>query len=283
MIDRPLQMLGIIAVGMLVSLLVEVSWPGLSWGGRILNDTLATRPFQHHIWQEVLSESVDAEGQADFNQLRARPRRLNQYLEQLAAVSPDSHPKFFPRQEDRLAYWINAYNALALRNILDYYPLQTLEDYPGGIQGFRTRRRKLGGAPVTLEALEDRLARTYYWKPSVFFALSDLSVSAPVLLNQAYRADVLDAQLRMQLDAFINDPARVRLVSRCGPVRLSPVFEQFERPLRRYLQEKQPATQSSVLAFIQPRLPVKERGWLAAECQRTILFRPFDHRLRQVP
>ncbi len=273
--------------GLMLAVILSVAALGLlpesSWAGRVINDALVIRPFRHHIWQEVLSESVDAEGRVAFNRLRAHPRRLNQYLDQLAAVSPDSHPDFFVTEEDRMAYWINAYNALALRNILDYYPLDNLERYPGGIQGFRSRKRNLGGVPISLEALEDRLARAYYWKPVVFLALSDLTASAPPLLNQAYRPDVLDAQLRVQADAFINDPARVRLSSRCGPVRLSPVFRQFERPILRHVREEWPREKPSVLVFIRPWLPAQARGWLAAECERPIVFRAFNHRLRPAP
>ena len=86
--------------------------------GQVLNDSFVAKPLSHHLWQEVLSQHVTTEGEVDFTGLRAHPRRLNQYLDQLARFSPDSHPDYFPSYHAKLAYWLNAHNAIALRLIL---------------------------------------------------------------------------------------------------------------------------------------------------------------------
>jgi hypothetical protein len=267
----------VVVLAMLLGLLA-VDLP--AWPGRVLNDHLVTNPFSHHIWQEVLSEHVDGEGHVDFNRIRAYPRRMNEYLDQLAAASPDSRPALFPNNQARMAYWINAHNALALRLVLDRYPVKRLE----GIPGFRRNARyKLGGVPYSIEALQDKIAQTYYWNPAICCGLSDLSLGSPPLLNQAYRPDALEGQLLRRAENFIRAPGHVTLSAPCGTITLSPVFRQFRRPLTRYVREEAGDREGGLAAFIKLYLEPERQALLAGDCPRPVTFQPFDNRLRRLP
>lgn len=176
--------------GVFVSLLLLC--PTTAMAGKVLNDALVTRPFGHHIWQDVLTRTMTPTGEVAFVPLRAEPRRLNQYLGQLAAVSPDSHPAHFPTPEHVLAYWINAHNALALRLILDAYPVSELSQIPDW--GTNSRYR-VGQQPTSLDDIRHKLLAHRHRYPDLPFALSDYSQNSPAILPRAYQGDTLATQL----------------------------------------------------------------------------------------
>ncbi len=283
---RPI--LYIACCGILFSALLLVThWWIPVQAGRVLNDSVTNQKsaqFSHHVWQAVLVESVDGQGHVDFNTLRARPRQLNQYLDQLAAVSPESHPDRFKSNNERLAYWINAYNALSLRTVLDYYPINSLEEIPGGLPAFRNQARyRLGGKMVSLHALEQKVVKRFYWKAPTFFALTDLGKTSPPLWNQAYQGESLDEHLALRIKAFIDNSQNVTVRSYCTPVLLSPVFHQFQRPFVRYTREELQIVSGNILDFIRPYSKPIIRGYLSKECDREIIYHPFNHQLQELP
>lgn len=78
--------------------------------------------FVHDVWQSVLTQAVGDDGEVDLPEAKILLPRLNLYLDQVARISPESHPQCFPRQMDHWAYWMNVYNAQALRLSLLYFP-----------------------------------------------------------------------------------------------------------------------------------------------------------------
>ena len=92
-------------------------------------------PFSHDLLDSLLAERVDDRGRVDYPGLARDPRRLDRYLHQLAACSPERCPERFPSDADALAYWINAYNAFVLRGVLDDFPSTASRRPPAGSTG----------------------------------------------------------------------------------------------------------------------------------------------------
>jgi hypothetical protein len=69
-------------------------------------------------WAAVLSRHVDDKGRIDFAGVAAKPQDLEVFVAWLATTSPAKDPGAFPSKEARLAYWLNAYNALAMYNVV---------------------------------------------------------------------------------------------------------------------------------------------------------------------
>lgn len=219
--------IGLLCLGLCV---LGMLWPASSYAGRVLNDALVTRPFRHHVWQDILTHWVNSAGEVDFAKLRAFPRRVNDYLEQLASVSPDSDPSFFPTKEDKAAYWINAHNAVAMRIILDHYPVTSLAQ----VQDLETNQRyKLGNRVYTLREIRAR-ALSYRSYPHILFSLTNYSLDAPPLLPQAYEGNSLKALTRQALQKTMADKHLVAF-ERTGPtcvcLSLSPYFHGYEQIL----------------------------------------------------
>jgi len=70
-------------------------------------------------WAAVLDRFVDEYGRVDFEGIAQAPADLNSAVAYIASTSPESNPSLFPSREARLAYYINAYNALAMFNVVD--------------------------------------------------------------------------------------------------------------------------------------------------------------------
>ena len=75
-------------------------------------------------YAEVLKAHVNDAGRVNYAALSKDPAPLNRYL----AALKNADPKAFATQSEqqRLATWINAYNAFTLKSIIDHYPLTEL-------------------------------------------------------------------------------------------------------------------------------------------------------------
>ena len=84
--------------------------------------------FSHVALDRVLERDVDSHGRVDYARLKQHEGDLDRYFRLLATFSPDSTPEFFPTETARLAYWINGYNAAAIKTVLHYYPIEGVLD-----------------------------------------------------------------------------------------------------------------------------------------------------------
>jgi len=129
-------------------------------------------------------------------------------------------------RDARLAFWINAYNALTINGVLQYYPniqsvLKVTPDF------FKTSSRLVGNKKVSLNDIENSIIRPTFNDPRIHAALNCASVSCPPLANFAFTAKGLDAQLNKVFAGFVNDTARNQIDPSTGTVKLSKIFEWY--------------------------------------------------------
>ena len=74
------------------------------------------------VFDRILKSYVLEDGTVKYAKLKANLAPLTRFVEQIGAVSPDSHPSLFPSREHKLAYWLNTYNALVLWIMAKEYP-----------------------------------------------------------------------------------------------------------------------------------------------------------------
>ena len=148
----------------------------------------------HAQFDRVLRTFVDAEGQVDYAALkRQMDSTLAPYLETLDAARPASLDR-----DERLALWINAYNACTLKLIVDHYPVPNIRTIDGPSPDDTPFQRPVG--PVadtvrTLDEIEHEIIRERFDEPRVHYALVCAAKSCPQLRREAYTAPRLDAQL----------------------------------------------------------------------------------------
>ena len=120
-------------------------------------------------------------------------------------------------REQRLAFWINAYNAFTLRAIVDHYPIRSalLTLQPRNsirqIDGvWTTLTWQAAGRTLTLDDIEHRIIRPEFNEARVHFAINCASVGCPALAAAPYRAATLDAQLDEAARRYLASPQGLR-------------------------------------------------------------------------
>ena len=180
---------------------------------------VAAAGFTHALLEQVVSVHVDAAGNVDYKAIAADRATLDAYVAAVAAVSP----ALFPTKNDALAYYINAYNALAITGVIDRPGLKSVEDNLFGF--FYGTKYALGKKKMSLYDLENRVVRKVYADPRVHFALNCQSAGCPRLPQHAFTAAGLDAELDAASREFANNPAKVNAEG--GVAHLSQICEWY--------------------------------------------------------
>lgn len=189
--------------------------------------------FSYARFEQVLAAHVK-DGVVDYPAIQT-DGRFTAYLAQLERVAPDT----FPTRHERLAFWINAYNAFAIKGILDYY---SPVSYVGRYRYFIGRDYRVGGATINLYDLERQVIIKQFQEPLIHFAIVCASASCPKLQAWAYQPNQLDRQLDGAARAFINDPTRNQFDRKQRVASVSKIFDWFE--------EDFVASAGSILAFV---------------------------------
>ncbi len=179
------------------------------------------------LWTKVLSEHVDDAGRIDFGSLSQNRRELDRVVSFIAAVDPVSQPSRFPDRPSRLAYYINAYNALAMYGVVDAGLPKSL----GGVRKFTffyLRTFSVGGKSISLYNFENDVIRPL-GEQRVHFALNCMVVSCPRLPRTAFSANMLDRQLDAAARAFIGEDRNVRADAAKREIWLSAIFDFYTK------------------------------------------------------
>ena len=180
----------------------------------------------HAGWDSLLRKHVDDNGLVDYQGMIADSARLNEYL----ALLSNNAPGGTWTREEKMAYWINAYNAFTVDLIIDYYPVNSIKDIrDGGIPFVNTvwdmKFFQIAGEDFDLNNIEHGILRKEFDDPRIHFAVVCASMSCPKLQNFAYTGDRLDAQLEEAGREFINEPFRNEIGDR--PARLSKLLDWY--------------------------------------------------------
>ena len=179
----------------------------------------------------VINARVNYEG---FINSRAK---FETFLRTLGSVDKDVFESW--TEEQRLAFWINAYNAFTIKAIIDHYPIKRSFTLVGifyapsdsilQIKGVWTKLqfRALGNM-VTLDEIEHQILRKKFNKPRIHMAINCASISCPDLRNEAYTPEKLEEQLADASINFVNNPDKgVYVNEQSGKVKLSKIFKWF--------------------------------------------------------
>lgn len=107
-------------------------------------------------------------------------------------------------QDDKLAFYINAYNAWTLHHFVKDYPYENSNALKRTIF-FSRGINKVAGESISFRSLENDIIRAKFSEPRIHFALNCASASCPPLLNRPYVGSTLDADLTTQTRAYLND------------------------------------------------------------------------------
>ncbi|MBI1387857.1 MAG: DUF547 domain-containing protein [bacterium] len=169
--------------------------------------------FSYRPYARVLERFVDDHGLVDYAALAKDPADLDAFLKDVA----DLKKKTFDAvaEKDRIAFWINVYNAYTLKTVVKHYPIKsTLVGgliHPGGsirqISGVWDKlKHSVMGREMTLDQIEHGTLRAEYHEPRIHFAINCASMGCPKLFAKPYVGDELDRQLDEQVRRFLHTP-----------------------------------------------------------------------------
>jgi len=202
----------------------------------------------HALWNEVLAEHVYSTGprsEVDYKAIKKDPSSLQAYLEIIQKVSTSQYDSF--SNNEKLAFLINAYNALTVKLIIDHYPVSSIKKIGGWFsKPWKQEFFTLFGAIRHLDYIEHEVIRKEFNEPRIHFALVCAAKGCPALSTNAYRANWLEAQFEEAAKSFLNDTTRNRFDANEGRFYLSKIFSWFgEDFVKKY---------GSVLAYAAPRI-----------------------------
>jgi Protein of unknown function, DUF547 len=157
-------------------------------------------------------------------------KALDAYISTLAARKPSAMPR-----GEAFAYWGNLYNAITLKVILDRYPVASIRDIKssGGWFDFksytgpwREQRVTVEGRKVSLDDIEHDIMRPTFKDPRVHYVVNCASYGCPNLMNRAWRAATLEADLDRAARSFINHPRGVTVLP-SGGLKVSSIYKWF--------------------------------------------------------
>lgn len=155
-------------------------------------------PGIHALFDELLHEFVH-DGVVDYTGLSKQRARLQSYLGVLESVAPGDLDR-----NERLAFWINAYNAFTLELILDYLgKIDGIKDIPSS-KRWKAKRWLISGRRYSLDEIEHEILRPM-GEPRIHFALVCASFSCPDLRAAAYLPQTIDSQLTLATRHFLAD------------------------------------------------------------------------------
>jgi hypothetical protein len=198
----------------------------------------ATAGFDHRhgAWDALLRQHVVLAPGGNASTLRyaalhARRPALEAYLDTLSAVSAATYAAWSRPQQ--LAFLINAYNAFTVDLILARYPdLKSIKDLGSFLQSpWKKKFFQLLGQERSLDEVEHGMIRApgAFDDPRIHVAVVCASIGCPMLRNEAYTAERLDAQLDDALRRFLSDRSRNRFDAASGTLSVSRIFDWYRK------------------------------------------------------
>jgi hypothetical protein len=180
---------------------------------------------------EFLSKYVSSNGIVDYKMLSHKKLELAKLLDQLRTTDRNEYNSW--SDDEKLAFWINAYNIELTKIILDNYPIESnrmmrLFWPPNSIRHINgiwdEHKFIIMEEEFTLREIEQRFFKKEFSEPRLFLAISYASVSGSPLRNAAYCGENLSAHLDSQVKRFIASSLAYRIDRENNVVVLSSIF-----------------------------------------------------------
>jgi len=187
----------------------------------------ASEKFNYKLFDDLLNKYVEGD-KVNYKGLIKEKDDLFKFTDQLAKISPDSHKEMFPLPNDKLTYWINAYNAYILETIVKDYPVKSIKDINFIGVTIWLNKNLLGGEKISFKSLEDDIIRERFKDPRIHFAINCASASCPPLINEAYLPEKLNEQIDRSTKKFVNNKYNFKVDENKKVIYISAIFDWYE-------------------------------------------------------
>jgi hypothetical protein len=246
-----------------------------------------------HVRLDGILDLYVRDGLVYYRALRSDRARLDQYAASLN-VSEAAYGGW--SREQKMAFWVNAYNAFVLRTVIDHYPIRGKSAiYPAAsirqISGaFERVKHRAAGRSVTLDEIEKTILPEFK-EPRLYLALGRGAVGSGRLRSEAYTG----ARLGQQLDAihaeFVSQDAMLKIDRPSGQVSVTPILSWHEAEFVAAYDKpddkkaapfaQRSPVERALIAFIMPHLLPLERDFIRKNEFR-VTYHALDWRLNDL-
>jgi hypothetical protein len=215
----------------------------------------AARALDESIYAAILERHTVAVEDIASTRVDYGALRTSEAWEALLRSLSDSDPARLGSKNEKLAFWINAYNVLAIDLVRRHYPVESIRSL-GSLFApvWKKRAGEIGGRPYALHEIEHEILRPL-GEPRIHAAIVCASLSCPPLRREPYRAAELGAQLEDNARRWLADPRKGARIDRAArTLYLSPVLDWFAEDFG-----------GDVLPFVRAHLPAADAAWIAAQ------------------
>ncbi len=265
----------LVAIGLALIVPTRVAGQTVVLGKSIAAEQqVSMESIDHSAWNHLLKKYVDQEGQVNYKTWKASKTDVASLDSYLATLSKASRTKGSSKQS-KLAFWINAYNAVTIKGILREYPTTSIRNHTAKFFGYNIWKNLLlpvGAAPVSLDDIEHQILRKM-GEPRIHFAIVCASKGCPSLLNQAYTKEKVDQQLDENAKNFFANTNNFRYDVSSQRFYLSSILSWFAEDFGK--------DQASQLKTIAKFLPTPEATKAATNNAVSLSFLDYDWNLNQ--
>ena len=199
------------------------------------SDDTNTATIDHADWQAVLDTYLITDDPSgvhlfDYRALQANTadrQRLNRYLGHLQKLDPRQYSR-----DVQMAYWINLYNALTVRVVVDAYPVESILQIHSGETPdsgtWKDIHANVAGVPLTLDNIEHDILRPIWQDNRIHYAVNCASLGCPNLASEAFTAANLGPLMDQCAKDFVNHLRAVELLDEAFGVTSSLYFWYME-------------------------------------------------------
>jgi hypothetical protein len=230
------------------------------------------------------------DGLVYYRALQSERMRLDRYVSSLNV--PAATYAGWSRDQ-QMAFWLNAYNALVLRTVINHYPIRgKSRDYPASsirqIPGaFDRIKHQAAGRSVTLDEIEKEILPAFK-EPRLYLALGRGAVGSGRLRSEAFGGESITRQLEAVAADFMTHNQMMKIDREAGTVSVTPILSWREAdfvaaydPGSQGTHAQRSPVERAIIAFIAPRLLPLEKE-LMQKNEFRVVFLPFDWRLNDL-
>jgi hypothetical protein len=244
-----------------------------------------------HVPFDALLDVNVRDGLVYYKALQGDRGSLNRYIASLNAPSiATEYPKW--GDDQKKAFWLNAYNALVLQTVINHYPIRgTAKGYPANsirqIPGaFEKTPHAIAGKQVTLDHIET-VVLAEFDDPRLYLALGRGAVGSGRLRSEAFGTKTVDKQLAEVKAQFATTPRWAKVEALNGKVSISPILS-WRGPafIKKYADDsfdlpKREPIERAVIGFLRPHLLDAEEEFIKKNTFQ-LTYEPFDWRLNDL-
>ena len=183
----------------------------------LISATSFAQNFDYKNYNQFLGKYVSDKGNVNYDKIKTNKTELDAIIKQFEKLQPtDKWSK-----NEKLAYYINAYNVYTLKVVIDNYPTKSIKDIDNA---WDKKIVQSGKSKISLSDLEHKILRKMN-EPRIHFAINCASFSCPNLLNEAFVPERLDKQLETATKSFINDKTKNTIA--VNEIKISEIFNWF--------------------------------------------------------